>query len=170
MHFALCLAAGLHLFLKNNHWFYSIIPGEEPTYAGVPMSTIVERGYGVGDVISLLWFKRSLPRYCTKFIEVWFLGLSNGNYYITLLIIRWLCVHLPLYGFNCNITCFVGYDYGAATNKFLLLFIISFVFPWFIRENCCLDLNSWPITYGIFRSVSCCVRIMVHASLVPTIP
>ncbi|CAL5410662.1 unnamed protein product [Camellia sinensis] len=27
-------------------------------------------GYGVGDVISLLWFKRSLPRYCTRFIEV----------------------------------------------------------------------------------------------------
>lgn len=44
--------------------------GEEPTYAGVPMSTIIEKDYGVGDVISLLWFKRSLPRYCTKFIEV----------------------------------------------------------------------------------------------------
>ncbi|CAN6468536.1 unnamed protein product [Victoria cruziana] len=44
--------------------------GEEPCYAGVPMSTIVERGYGVGDVISLLWFKRSLPRYCTQFIEI----------------------------------------------------------------------------------------------------
>eukprot|EP01018_Ginkgo_biloba_P032324 Gb_32255 [translate_table: standard] len=44
--------------------------GEEPSYAGVPMSTIVEQGFGVGDVISLLWFKRSLPRYCTKFIEI----------------------------------------------------------------------------------------------------
>nr|XP_029118808.1 ATP-citrate synthase beta chain protein 1 isoform X2 [Elaeis guineensis] len=44
--------------------------GEEPSYAGVAMSTIVERGYGVGDVISLLWFKRSLPPYCTKFIEI----------------------------------------------------------------------------------------------------
>ncbi|KAK6930284.1 ATP-citrate lyase/succinyl-CoA ligase [Dillenia turbinata] len=44
--------------------------GEEPCYAGVPMSSIVERGYGVGDVISLLWFKRSLPRYCTQFIEI----------------------------------------------------------------------------------------------------
>ncbi|PPE02281.1 hypothetical protein GOBAR_DD00615 [Gossypium barbadense] len=43
---------------------------EEPCYAGVPMSSIVERGYGVGDVISLLWFKRSLPRYCTHFIEI----------------------------------------------------------------------------------------------------
>jgi ATP citrate (pro-S)-lyase len=44
--------------------------GEEPCYAGVPMSSIVEKGYGVGDVISLLWFKRSLPSYCTKFIEI----------------------------------------------------------------------------------------------------
>ncbi|PIN23242.1 ATP-citrate lyase [Handroanthus impetiginosus] len=44
--------------------------GEEPTYAGVPMSSIVEQGLGVGDVISLLWFKRSLPRYCTRFIEI----------------------------------------------------------------------------------------------------
>lgn len=44
--------------------------GEEPTYAGMPMSTIIEKDYGVGDVISLLWWKRSLPRYCTKFIEM----------------------------------------------------------------------------------------------------
>ncbi|THU69024.1 hypothetical protein C4D60_Mb08t09990 [Musa balbisiana] len=44
--------------------------GEEPCYAGVPMSTIIQHGYGVGDVISLLWFKRSLPRYCTQFIEI----------------------------------------------------------------------------------------------------
>ncbi|CAL5378966.1 unnamed protein product [Camellia sinensis] len=44
--------------------------GEEPCYAGIPMSSIVEQGYGVGDVISLLWFKRSLPRYCTRFIEI----------------------------------------------------------------------------------------------------
>ncbi|KAE8725852.1 ATP-citrate synthase beta chain protein 1 [Hibiscus syriacus] len=42
--------------------------GEEPCYAGVPMSSIVEQGFG--DVISLLWFKRSLLRYCTKFIEI----------------------------------------------------------------------------------------------------
>ncbi|KAG6494630.1 hypothetical protein ZIOFF_042390 [Zingiber officinale] len=44
--------------------------GDEPCYAGVPMSTIVQSGFGVGDVISLLWFKRSLPRYCTQFIEI----------------------------------------------------------------------------------------------------
>lgn len=51
-------------------FFFMHLAGEEPCYAGVPMSSIVEQGYGVGDVISLLWFKRSLPRYCTKFIEV----------------------------------------------------------------------------------------------------
>ncbi|XP_059317848.1 ATP-citrate synthase beta chain protein 2-like isoform X3 [Lycium ferocissimum] len=44
--------------------------GVEQRYAGVPMSTLVEEGYGVADVISLLWFKRSLPRYCTRFIDI----------------------------------------------------------------------------------------------------
>lgn len=48
----------------------AMVSGEEPTYAGVAMSYIIESNYGIGDVISLLWFKRSLPRYCTKFIEV----------------------------------------------------------------------------------------------------
>lgn len=55
------------------------VSGEEPSYGGVPMSTIIERGYGVGDVISLLWFKRSLPRYCTQFIEV---GLQFADKYL----------------------------------------------------------------------------------------
>ncbi|KAG6664183.1 ATP-citrate synthase beta chain protein 2-like [Carya illinoinensis] len=44
--------------------------GEEQSYSGVPMSSIVESGYGIGGVVSLLWFKRSLPRYCTQFIEM----------------------------------------------------------------------------------------------------
>ncbi|GBG75748.1 hypothetical protein CBR_g20994 [Chara braunii] len=44
--------------------------GDEPSYAGVPISAIIENNYGLGDVISLLWFKRSLPRYCTRFIEM----------------------------------------------------------------------------------------------------
>ncbi|KAJ1380588.1 Succinyl-CoA synthetase-like [Sesbania bispinosa] len=44
--------------------------GKEPYYAGVPLSSIIEKGYGIGDVISLMWFKRSLPRYCTQFIEI----------------------------------------------------------------------------------------------------
>lgn len=44
--------------------------GEEPTYAGIPMSELIEKDYSVGDVISLLWFKRKLPKYATKFIEM----------------------------------------------------------------------------------------------------
>jgi ATP citrate (pro-S)-lyase len=44
--------------------------GEEPTYAGIPMSELIEKEYSVGDVISLLWFKRKLPKYATKFIEM----------------------------------------------------------------------------------------------------
>ncbi len=44
--------------------------GEEPTYAGIPMSELIQEDYSVGDVISLLWFKRRLPKYATKFIEM----------------------------------------------------------------------------------------------------
>eukprot|EP00198_Chlamydomonas_reinhardtii_P012618 XP_001701955.1 ATP citrate lyase, subunit B [Chlamydomonas reinhardtii] len=44
--------------------------GEEPTYYGVSMSELIEGDYGIGDVISLLWFKRKLPKYATKFIEM----------------------------------------------------------------------------------------------------
>jgi hypothetical protein len=35
--------------------------GEEPTYAGVTMSTLMEGDYCVGDVISLLWQVVDLP-------------------------------------------------------------------------------------------------------------
>jgi ATP citrate (pro-S)-lyase len=44
--------------------------GEEPTYAGIPMSEVIEKDYSLGDVISLLWFKRKLPKYAAKFIEM----------------------------------------------------------------------------------------------------
>ncbi|CAL5222053.1 g4352 [Coccomyxa viridis] len=44
--------------------------GEEPTYNGVDMSTLIGGDYGVGDVISLLWFKRALPKYATRFIDM----------------------------------------------------------------------------------------------------
>eukprot|EP00898_Chlorokybus_atmophyticus_P001295 jgi/Chlat1/2166/Chrsp17S00189 len=44
--------------------------GEEPTYAGVPMTKIIGEEFSVGDVVSLLWFKRQLPRYCTRFMEL----------------------------------------------------------------------------------------------------
>lgn len=34
------------------------------------MSTLMTGDYNVGDVISLLWFKRQLPKYATRFIEM----------------------------------------------------------------------------------------------------
>lgn len=34
------------------------------------MSEIIEQDYGIGDVVSLLWFKRRLPRYAAKFMEI----------------------------------------------------------------------------------------------------
>lgn len=44
--------------------------GEEPTYNGIPVSEIIEEDMNIGDVISLLWFKRKLPRYASRFIEM----------------------------------------------------------------------------------------------------
>lgn len=44
--------------------------GDELMYAGVPISNICSEGLGVGGVLSLLWFKRQLPQYATKYIEM----------------------------------------------------------------------------------------------------
>ncbi len=44
--------------------------GDEVTYAGVPISKIVANDRSLGDVISLLWFKKSLPKYGSRFIEL----------------------------------------------------------------------------------------------------
>lgn len=43
--------------------------GEEPTYCGIPMSEVMA-DHTIGDVISLLWFKRLFPRWATRFIEL----------------------------------------------------------------------------------------------------
>jgi ATP-citrate lyase alpha-subunit len=45
--------------------------GEEATYAGIPISQVAtpDTGYGIGDVISLLWFKRKYPKWATDFFE-----------------------------------------------------------------------------------------------------
>jgi len=58
------------LIAKLRFFLQCFTEGEDQCYGGVSMSTIIEKGYGVGGVISLLWFKRSLPHYCTQFIEV----------------------------------------------------------------------------------------------------
>lgn len=44
--------------------------GEELMYAGMPISKVFEENIGIGGVLSLLWFRRRLPEYATKFIEM----------------------------------------------------------------------------------------------------
>ena len=44
--------------------------GDELKYAGMPISEVFENEVGIGGVISLLWFRRNLPPYATKFIEM----------------------------------------------------------------------------------------------------
>ena len=44
--------------------------GDELSYAGTPISTAIAEDIGVGGVLSLLWFRRRLPPYATKFIEM----------------------------------------------------------------------------------------------------
>ncbi len=45
--------------------------GEEATYAGFPISSVAtpDTGKTIGDVISLLWFKKVYPRWAVDFIE-----------------------------------------------------------------------------------------------------
>ena len=45
--------------------------GEECTYAGFPISSVAtpDTGKDIGDVISLLWFKKQYPKWATDFIE-----------------------------------------------------------------------------------------------------
>lgn len=44
--------------------------GEEPTYAGIQISEVIEKGYTIGEIISLLWFKRLLPKWATQYMEM----------------------------------------------------------------------------------------------------
>lgn len=44
--------------------------GQELVYAGIPISEVFKEDIGVGGVMSLLWFRRRLPSYATKFLEM----------------------------------------------------------------------------------------------------
>jgi ATP citrate (pro-S)-lyase len=44
--------------------------GQELLYAGMPISEVFKEDIGIGGVVSLLWFKRRLPDYACKFIEM----------------------------------------------------------------------------------------------------
>lgn len=44
--------------------------GEVHNYCGVPIDEVIEKDYGLGGVIGLLWFKKDLPQYARDFIEL----------------------------------------------------------------------------------------------------
>ncbi len=44
--------------------------GEELLYGKMPISQVFKKDIGIGGVLSILWFKRELPAYATKFIEM----------------------------------------------------------------------------------------------------
>lgn len=44
--------------------------GQELMYAGVPISDVFKDDIGIGGVVSLLWFKRLLPKYACKYLEM----------------------------------------------------------------------------------------------------
>lgn len=44
--------------------------GEELMYGNMPISQVFKKDIGVGGVLSILWFKKLLPDYATKFIEM----------------------------------------------------------------------------------------------------
>lgn len=58
---------------KGTHFICTISDdrGEEATYAGYPISAVAtpDTGYGIADVITLLWFKRRYPKWATDFLE-----------------------------------------------------------------------------------------------------
>lgn len=44
--------------------------GQELLYAGMPISDVFKEDIGIGGVMGLLWFRRRLPDYATKFLEM----------------------------------------------------------------------------------------------------
>lgn len=44
--------------------------GEELIYSGIPISRVFQEDIGIGGVVGLLWFRRRLPDWASKFIEM----------------------------------------------------------------------------------------------------
>lgn len=44
--------------------------GQELLYAGMPISDVFKEDIGIGGVMALLWFRRRLPDYASKFLEM----------------------------------------------------------------------------------------------------
>lgn len=44
--------------------------GDLHNYCGIPIDEVIKKGYGIGGVIGLLWFKKEMPKYACDFIEL----------------------------------------------------------------------------------------------------
>jgi len=44
--------------------------GDQPLYSGIPLTEVIEKDYGIGGVIGLLWFKKKFPKWARGFIEL----------------------------------------------------------------------------------------------------
>ncbi|HHE51859.1 MAG TPA: ATP citrate synthase, partial [Candidatus Acetothermia bacterium] len=44
--------------------------GEIHNYCGVPIDEVIDKDYGIGGVIGLLWFKKDIPVYARQFMEM----------------------------------------------------------------------------------------------------
>ena len=66
------MAKNLGLIRKPSAFVSSIVDerGEELQYAGMKISDVFSNDVGIGGVLSLLWFRKRLPPYATKFIEM----------------------------------------------------------------------------------------------------
>ena len=58
---------------KGTHFTCTISDdrGDEATYAGYPISSVAtpDTGFGIGDVITLLWFRQRYPKWASEFLE-----------------------------------------------------------------------------------------------------
>eukprot|EP00962_Isochrysis_galbana_P037069 scaffold12917_cov94-Isochrysis_galbana.AAC.1 len=52
---------------------------EELSYAGMDISRVFSDGIGIGGVVSLLWFRRKLPEYACRFLEMVRGGRGEGS-------------------------------------------------------------------------------------------
>nr|UEK51402.1 ATPCL-like protein [Parasacculina yatsui] len=44
--------------------------GQELNYAGIPITSVLRDNFGLGGVVGLLWFQRSLPKFACRYLEM----------------------------------------------------------------------------------------------------
>jgi ATP citrate (pro-S)-lyase len=126
-------AQELGLVRKPAHFVSTICDdrGQELLYAGMTISEVFKENIGIGGVVSLLWFKRRLPEYATKFIEMVLMLTAD---------------HGPAVSgaHNCIVTARAGKDLVSSLTSGLLT-IVSFFFCHLILLFCSFERNPFLI-------------------------